>query len=131
MLNVKYVVTCQSRSNIALNVLCFVFDEFSVRLILLLFLFVFLQDNEAHDQLKKSESQPAVMPDYAAGLIAPELDVRSIALVMNDCVSSCIIKRFSSSTNTSATLETITTCFNAAHGLIFSFIARILVLYSS
>ena len=32
-------------------------------------------EQEAHDQPDKAESQPAAMPDYAAGLLPPTFDV--------------------------------------------------------
>jgi len=34
-----------------------------------------LTEQEQHEQQDKAESQPAAMPDYAAGLLAPTFDV--------------------------------------------------------
>jgi len=34
-----------------------------------------MAEQESHEQQDKAESQPAAMPDYAAGLLAPSFDV--------------------------------------------------------
>jgi len=39
-------------------------------------------EQEAHEQQDKPESQPAAMPDYAAGLLAPSFDVGVSNLIM-------------------------------------------------
>ena len=42
-------------------------------------------DLEAIDQQKKSEPQPTIMPDYAAGLLNPTLDVSSFIVWFDFC----------------------------------------------
>jgi len=39
-------------------------------------------EQEAHEQQDKPESQPAAMPDYAAGLLAPSFDVGVSILIV-------------------------------------------------